>query len=541
MYSLQSTKGPDLSRFRQFFPLASRIIENVWLLLPVFILSALGVSAFSIHYGLSLMCVWMGLVCFWVDRKHLNYLLFTPLQPMAVIYIMTLGAGISMLVYESQEKYQFGFLAMQLAGLLGFPFMIAGYHLMTRKVPGFVFPRADSREGKLVTRPLVLVGWVCLLHELAKVVSGVVSGTMDRGLAGDFLIETPFGWWTAFSIFLRIQTMGFLLVPLIWRESRMAGRVAVAVVLSTILFLHFVAASRGAVFFPIFILLGASYLFLNLKGVKYEVLLLVGIIGLAPLVTIMGHYRSSQAFRETDIRNVFQKLGTITEGLERQKASEEESGDRLSEAGRSFIGVADPMIYEMTPGMVPHEGFGRMDGMFWTFVPYILSQGRRPVMQDGNLITSHYSGFQSKRTSIGISFPAEMYRRWGWWAVPTGLFLYGLFYGAVFRFVYTLYLERNALWGFMLCGLLFHFFIAWFFHTVLNMFWYWFYDIPKHVALLAVLYWGLKTVFGVKVPPGALVLMESAQKGATKLKSSTVRAASFALPRPAGTGAERAP
>jgi hypothetical protein len=524
MHAMNTRPEVDLTRFRQFFPLASRVIENVWLLLPIFMLAALILSVFSVHYGLSMMCLWMGLLCFWVDRKHLNYLLFTPLQPLATLLIMTLGAGISMLVYDSPEKYQLGFLAMQLAGLLGFPFMMVGYYFVTRKVPGFVFPSVDSREGKLVTRPLVLVGWFCLFHELAKVVSGIASGTMDRGMAGDFQVDTPFGWWTAFGIFLRIQTMGFLLVPLIWRENRIIGRVLVAVVVSAILFLHFVAASRGAVFFPLFILLGACYLFLNLKGVKYELLFLFGIIGLAPLVTIMGHYRSSQAFRETDIRNVFQKLGTITEGLERQKATAEDSGERFSEAGRSFLGVADPLVYEMTPGIVPHGGFERMDGMLWTFVPYILSQGRRPVMQDGNLIVANYRGYTMSRTSIGISYPAELYRRWGWWAVPMGLLFYGLFYGAVFRFVYTLYLRKNALWGFMLCGLLFHFFIAWFFHTVLNMFWYWFYDIPKHVALLAVLYWGLKTVFGIKAPPGALALMSSAKEKKSILKSAASRA-----------------
>lgn len=508
----KTASGTPHSRFRTYFPLASRIIEHVWLLLPLFVLVAIALSAFSIHYSLSVMSLWMGLLCFWVDRKHLNYLLFTPLQPLATLMIMTLGVGISMLVYESEEKYQWGFLAMQLAGVCGFPFLIAGYYFITKNVPGFVFPSTDKREGKLVSRPLVLVGWFCLLHELAKVVAGVVSGTMDRGAAGDFQVDTPFGWWSAFGIFLRIQTMGFLLVPLIWRESKIGGRLLVCALVLTILFLHFVAASRGAVFFPLFIMLGASYLFLNLRGVKYELLLLLGIIGLAPLVTLMGHYRSSQAFRDTDLRNVFQKLGTISEGFARQKASTEDSGERFSEAGRAFLGVADPLIYEMTPSVIPYGGFERLDGVLWTFVPYIISQGRRPVLQDGNIIVSEYRGYKLARTSIGISYPAELYRRWGWFAVPIGLLVYGLFYGAVFRFVYNLYLNKNALWGFMLCGLLFHFFIAWFFHTVLNMFWYWFYDIPKHVALLAALYWILKAVFGIKPPPGALALVESSKR-----------------------------
>jgi hypothetical protein len=509
---LSDTTRTDLSRFRYYFPLACWVIEHVWMLLPIFGIVAMALGSLSIHYGLSVMCVWMGLLCFWVDRKHLNYLLFTPLQPLAVICIMSLGAGISMLTIESDEKYKLGFLAMQLTGLLGFPFMIIGYYIMSSRLPGFVFPATSSGPGRRLIKPLLIVGWFCLLHELAKVSAGIISGSADRGLAGDFQLDTPFGWWSAFAIFLRIQTLGFILVPLIWREGPMWSRAGVAMVAFTILFLHFVGASRGAVFFPIFIMTVGCYLFLNIKKIKYEPLIALGVLGLLPLLTIMSYYRSTQAFRETDIRNVFKKLGTIKEGLEQKKEREEESGEKLSEAGRAFVGVADYLIYEMTPHDVPHEGFGRLDGIVWELVPYMFTQGQRPLMQDGNLITSYYRGYSVSRTSIGITYPAELYRRWGWIAVPIGLFLYGLFYGGVFRLVYGVYFWRNALWGFIMCGVLFHFFVAWYFHTILNLVWFWTYDTPKNLALLGLLYLGMRFFLGIRPPPGALNLINAQRR-----------------------------
>jgi hypothetical protein len=59
----------------------------------------------------------------------------------------------------------------------------------------------------------------------------------------------------------------------------------------------------------------------------------------------------------------------------------------------------------------------------------------------------------------------------------------------------------------MLCGLAFNFFISWFFHTVLTTCWFWFYDIPKHLLLLACFYFVAKMLSGSNEKiPGALEL-----------------------------------
>jgi hypothetical protein len=477
---------PLKGRFKQSFPISAWFIGNVWLLLPVFLFVALLLSTLSIHYALSVMCVWLAVLCFWVDRRHLEFCLFTPLQPLAVVLLMSLGLGVSMVVIDSDEKYVKGLFWMQMLGLLTFPLFMLGYALMMKRVPAFVFPQRTTNAT--FTRSLVYVGWICLIYELGKVVVGVVTGTMDRGYGGDFILEQRFGWWSAFGVFPRIQTLGFLMAPLIWRESRGPGKPAVAVTVGIILFIHFVAASRGSVVFPLFILIAGCYMCWAGKRLKYERLVLLGVVAIAPFLTFMAHYRSTEAFREVPLKNLFLKLATMKEGLARKREMEAQFGDRFAESGRSLIGVADFLVYEMTPDSVPHEGSGRLENLIWVFVPAMFSSGPRPNLWDGYEIVGTYTGVMLERTAIGITFPADLYRRWGWTAVPFGLLIYGVFYGAIFRYVYTLYMKRNALLGFLVCGLLFNFFIAWFWTTILSMSWLWLYDMPKHLALIGAIY-----------------------------------------------------
>jgi len=248
------------------------------------------------------------------------------------------------------------------------------------------------------------------------------------------------------------------------------------------------------------------YMFLEFRRIKYEFIFIIGIIGLIPLLSIMDYYRNTEEFRQTDIRNIFQKIGTLKEGMQLKKDREETSEKRLTQVGISCIGTTDALVYEQTPAVIPFEGLAHLDALLWLYVPYMLSSSTdRPMLQDGPAIGALYTGKHYDRSSVQISWPAELYRRWGWAAIPVGLLIYGLFYGTIFRFAFRLYLFRNALWGFMVCGLLFNFFIAWFWSTTLTMSWYWFYDIPKHLLLLGGLYSLLKVVLGASKPRGVLM------------------------------------
>lgn len=501
-----ASRQSPFPRFERYFPLAAFLVRNVWKLFPVFGLVAAALGFYSVHYSLSVLCVWMGLVCFWVDRKHLNYCLFTPLQPLATVLVLALGVGVSFVTLDAEEKYTEGFLAMQLVGLLGFPLFIAGYRLVMGNVPGFVVPSSQVPANRHFFQCLIYIGWFCLLHDFGKVLAGVISGTNDKGYGGEFVVETPFGWWSAFGIFPRIQTLGYVLAPVIWRDSRAIGRCLLAGVVGSILFLNFAAGSRGQTIYPVLITVVGCFMFFDARRVKYELYLALGAMVAVPLVTIMLNFRNTEAFRSTSLRDVFSRVATIKEGLQLQ-AEKVEEGSRYADAGRSFIGVADNVIYEMTPGIVPHEGFDRLDDAVWTVIPYILSQRQRPILQDGYLIVKEYLGDLGDRTNVGITWPAELYRRFGWVGVPLGLFGYGLVYGSAFRFVYRLYLYRNALWGFLICGIFFHFFILWCWSTTLTNIWFWFYEVPKHLALMGLLYFGARALVPGRRQTGALAML----------------------------------
>ncbi len=223
-----------------------------------------------------------------------------------------------------------------------------------------------------------------------------------------------------------------------------------------------------------------------------------------PMVTIMGNYRSTDAYREADIRDPIKKLGTLSQGLEQWSAKEEDTGSRYAETGNAFLGTIDYMIYEMTPVTIPHEGFERLDGAVWIFWPTMFSQtAERPVVHDDIQIAEQYLGYSLGGTGMTLSFSAELYRRWGWLGLPIGLFAYGVLYGLVFRKIHQHYLFRNALWGFILCGLSF---MMWTFGPILSTLSVWFYDIPKHLLILGGLYFCLKLLISPKPVPGALAL-----------------------------------
>lgn len=494
----------DTSRLRHYFPIANWVIQNVWLLLPVFAIAAIGVAPLSVHYSLSLLAIWMGILCFWVDRRHLNYLLITPLVPAAVVLMMNAGIGTSFVIFDSPTKFRYGLFVAQLVFLGTFPLFIAGYWCFMRSEPGFVFPKGRLAQSQSFRFPVLAIGWILVVFEFVKVFVGVVTGVSDRGYGGDFVLDTPFGFWTIFGIFLRVQTLAFLLVPYVFRESRMPGKLAVVAVVLATLFLHFISASRGAVFFPIIILMVGAYLFLDSKKFRYEPVFALALVLIIPLITLMAHYRSTAAFRESSVRDIGGRLAALDDGLRRQQDFEA-GGEKWSEAGRSFIGVADNLIYEMTPGAIPHVGFSGMSGVIWVWVPYVLYRDR-PILQDGKFIAEEYLGYELVRTSVGITWPAEMFRRFGWLGPPLGMLAYGLFYGAAYRWAFRLYHRKNAVLGFLVIGVFCHFLISWYFHTFLNTAWYWLYDMPKNLAFIAVLYYAFSYMVQARRVPGAIEL-----------------------------------
>jgi hypothetical protein len=486
-------------RFRYYFPTVSAVVHNVWLIAPFFGITAVALSILSPHYALSVLSIWFGILCIYVDRKQLEFTLITPLTPLAMLFIMTYGLGPALIYYDSGGPTMRGLLLMQIVGVTCLPMMILGYWIVFKDVPAFCLPKEGLSRQIRFEGPLVKIGWLLIIHELCRVLIGAITGSNDRGYAGEFIVEKPFGIWTAFGLFLQISTLTYILVPLMFKRSLFIGKCVLFGIIGTMFLFNFAAGGRGAVFTPIFLMIIGVYLF-SLSRIRFEFPLFIAFLGLSPLILVMGYYRNTEAFRETELRNVFQRLSAVKHLGEAAAKGEEQ---RASELGRAFIGTVDTLIYEMTPSVIPHYGTTGLSNVVWVFVPYFVYRNR-PVLHDGKAIAEQYFGYELVRTSIGISYPAELYRRFGWIAVPFGLFAYGMFYAYVYKKVYIFYIEKNAVLGFLFAGILMNGFVAWNFHTIPNLAQSWIYGtFLKHFGLMFILYLITRGAGGRQRPLGA--------------------------------------
>lgn len=120
----------------------------------------------------------------------------------------------------------------------------------------------------------------------------------------------------------------------------------------------------------------------------------------------------------------------------------------------------------------------------------------KPTLLDGDYIRELYTGVYYERSSIGISYQADLYRRFGWLGVLVGFPFYAL---AISLFVkygarYTAN-KRTKLWG-----LLVLFFITTFIHgapsgSMLTTIWNFFYDYPKYLLALGSLLFVSRFIF----------------------------------------------
>ena len=492
-----------LDRLKRSFPFIHAMLGSIQGLLVVAVAASVGLFWLSPHYSLSCLAIWVGLFCFYIDRRHLNYTLISPLMGLAQMMILAHGFGPALMTQGGDGTTNHGLLLSQFSGIMSALCLIWGYWVVMRRVPAFELPPRTPMRHRLLDRPLNVVGWVLLGHEFMRVVVGALSGAMDRGEGGDFLTEQPFGIWTAFGFLGQIQALGFILVPLCWQCSKLVGRCVLGAALGLILIIHFAAASRGAVVFPVFLIIFGIFLFAE-RPKRLELVFILGLLAITPLLLLMGNFRSTAEFRRSSLSNIGERLSTLRFASEAAEKAQDSQG---VQAGRAFIGTLDFMIYEMTPNEIPYAMFDGLDSIIWVMVPYVLYRDR-PILQDGNFISQQYLGYELIRTSIGITLPADLYRRFGWPAVPLGMFFYGVFYGGVFRWIYKIYFRRNALLGFLLLGVMMNFFIGWNFHSIPNTVHGWVYNtFFKHFLLMAIGYELLRWSMNLPRVRGAFTMM----------------------------------
>jgi hypothetical protein len=497
------------TRFKQHLPLVASLVLNPWISLGFAIVLALPLAAFSIHYALSLMIIWTAILSFSLERGTLDRILLPPFSVVIAWEAMGLGVGASLIALQAKGEVDPGTLKMQIVYLLMFPIMYGAFRLGHGPVRKMILPDKNPQFESEVIRPLVTVGWIMFSWRVIQLTVFAATGAEDRGDFSMVAQDQYFGIATYFNLFPRLSTLGFFLLPLVFSRTQVFGKWILAGLMTYYMVLAFAAGARGNVFFPILFIMVGLFFFRVLRSIKIDISAIVVSIAIFPLVIFMDHFRNTEAYKASRTIDLKNRLSAITEAKSRssEASSTGEEGANTLLLGRALVGVMDATVYEMTPSPIPHAGAENFSGVLYTWVPFFLYRDR-PILYDANAILIDYTGGVFTRTGKAITLPADLYRRFGWFAIPFGVAVAFWVYGRFCGWCYRIYFEKNALLGILLLLFTFSFFQARPFSTVLTTWWIFFYEIPKHLVLLYAGYWLLKNTGHVTRVRGALTYLK---------------------------------
>ena len=261
----------------------------------------------------------------------------------------------------------------------------------------------------------------------------------------------------------------------------MLGRAALVGALVFYGLVAYASGSRGLMLYPIIFLFFGTYFFIDRPRLKPERWLLLLIPLFVFYIYAVDVFRNTQQFQNSRLTDLTSRLyASRAIGVE---ASERE--DFALTTGRALIGVADNVIYESTPKEVPYAGGSDiLPALLWTWVPQKLAPNK-PLLFDANEIVVSYTNIRNERTASAISLGADCYRRFGWVGIPVGILLFGFVFGLFVRFVLYIVRRVSVVGGVALIVFLIGDIQNPFAVTLLQTWWIWAYDLPKHIVIMA--------------------------------------------------------
>ena len=480
------------SRFQVYFPLFSKFLGNPAISVAVLLFCALPVALLSVHYSASFLCLAASICLISSQGKFNNYLLLTPINILAFYLFTGPALGVALVTHASGGVFSYGLFVHQAVSVVTAIIAAVCMHTQTRRIPRFSFPIHNRNFDRDVLRPLMWVGWMFFTVAVLKSLVAAATGASDRGYFGEDVAGGVFGPWTIFAIFPRLTNIGFFVLPLIFFRSTIIGKSIVSGMFTVYMLLGFASGSRGAFIFPLVFIACGLYLFSLSRTIKMDLLALIGFCVLAPLFVIVNEFRTSEAFSETRLIDVFDRLSALAERkdldhLKRESTFEEVLGGRL-------ITVHDHLVYEKTPSMIPHAGFAGLQHAGWVWIPYFFARNR-PIQQDALFIALEYRGVKyNPRSHNRIGFNADLYRRFSWPGIIAGTVIFYVGFGFFYRKVLEILLQKNALFGMILVLYTFSFFTRGPVSTVMETWWNWAYDFPKHLVMVFIIYFSLKWI-----------------------------------------------
>ncbi len=471
------------ARFRTFSPFFYKAISSPIHTFCLSIAVALLAFPLSPHLSMAILALYYVLLAYFIERKHLDFLLIPPLCMFAIIEFSRIGLG--PLIYSLANDFETDqyILQMQVAHVTCFPLIMFVYYLITRRLPAFSLPAQPLKVTSDLYAYLKCFGLVCFVFAVFGLAAGAATGGMDRGDFGATYSGAGFGIYSIFDMFVRLFDMAFFLLPLVLMTVGKSARQLLKLALVGIFIFFFATGTRGFIFYcAVFMICGYWMFTRQVNWIKTASIVLV--LGMLFLIPTMAIYRGTDAFSSSKLLDLPSRLAAI--------ASFDENADsldlnyNLTILSQSLIGVSDRFIYLMTPKLIPHAGWENIDALLYVWVPKMLYRDK-PLLYESDDMLYAYTRLTFERSFATITFNADMYRRFGWTGVFAGNIVLGLVYGFAVRFAFGI-AKKKRLFGALLVV-----FIAILFRnlpvgTMLRTFWYWLYEIPKYIIILLLIH-----------------------------------------------------
>lgn len=477
------------SRFHALFPILSRAVDRPWPVVAGIGAIGMGLSfAWSPHIGIATSAFAYLLLCLRIERRHLERLALPPLSLLGFNHLLSCGIGLPLYWYGMAYRHHGGgatnqvLLKVQCCHALAFPLLMLGYYLASRRrTPAFALPPLEAGRPARLYRVMSRVGWLLLVDYAVVFIAGWITGGTDRSREAEFLAQAR-SVWTVFNSLPRLQYIYFLVLPLTYRLAGRIGRFLLLAANAFWLGTFLLSGSRGQLVIPAGLILIGSWMFWELPPWFIRAIKVVAIL-IIPYVPLIALYRSTGAFMNSRESSFSSRIAAFA-GIKSALRAWDVDG-LIQVTGESFWGTNDEKIFAATPEDIPYAGWadiGRLK-LFW--LPTQLAPGKRPLL-DGNEIVAYYMNDPTIHGS-GITFSADMYRRFGWTGVIAGNLLLGLCLGRFFSLVFGLRLRGQTVW--MLVVVLFSltYITSVPYHTLLSTCWIWLWEFPKHMVAMILL------------------------------------------------------
>ena len=469
----------------------SRLPKSVWKLLTtptitfgVCVMAALAALPFSLHFSLLAISVAYVFLAYYVERKHLGALILPPLVILAVFNFATGSLGPVLLADNIFSSDITPILATHIVDTVTFPILLITYWHLNLKTPPMVILENNKISSTIDNKQMHFISFTLIVFTIALHYVNISTGAGDRGQAGSFIVDTPYGFWSYFTAFSNLQFIAYMLIPYAYRCSGKPVRLALIILFSVYILFSLANSERGAILYPlIFITLGYWMIGGSFKRTTLTLVFLT--VFTLFLVPRLGSFRGSGALEATDLKDLPGRLNLLIESQKQYDSSTDaDSRDNRRVIGQALLGVGDPIIYSDTPSLFPFAGWERISDVLYIWMPSMFFPDK-PQLLDGNMITSEYTGKYYERSGLGIRLQADLYRRFGWSGVFFGYLLYSIILSMVVRYAFRSFADkRKRIWG-----LMFLLFITGFVRgapagTLLGTIWIFFYDYPKYLIVL---------------------------------------------------------